>query len=169
MTALFDAVAHTVLETDKKLTADGQADDKVMIVVMTDGHENSSTDYTSKMFAELIHTYNERPNWTFAYLGAAHGTLEDARNAADAMAFKKSNAMGWSADDASTRKSMRSLSDATKHRRTAQAMKSEQLFADAGQDEADYRTDEPSSDLQHRQSLTRRNLRDVVDNDRHGK
>lgn len=45
MTALFDAVAHTVLATDERLRAQGRDAEKVMVVVMTDGLENSSTDY----------------------------------------------------------------------------------------------------------------------------
>ncbi len=45
MTALYDAIAHTVLETDGRLQAAGRGDEKVLVVVMTDGLENSSTDY----------------------------------------------------------------------------------------------------------------------------
>src|SRR4051794_15598623 len=36
MTALLDAVAHCVLETDKHLASIGRGDEKVMVVVMTD-------------------------------------------------------------------------------------------------------------------------------------
>jgi uncharacterized protein YegL len=162
MTALFDAVAHAVIDTDKRLTAEGRADDKVMVVVMTDGHENSSTDFTAETIAELVASYDERPNWTFVYLGAAHATLEDARDAADMMAFKRANAMRWTADEASARKSMGSLAAATKQRRTARDMKSEHLFADAGQDEVDYRDDAPADAAAGKRSpITRRNIRDM--------
>jgi uncharacterized protein YegL len=163
MTALFDAVAHTVLATDRRLAESGRSDEKVMVVVMTDGLENSSTDYTMSTLADLIETYDTRPNWTFVYLGAAHGSLEDAMDVADAMAFKRSNAMRWSADDASAMKSMRSLGAAAKSRRRAQSLKTEQLFADAGQDEADYRSDVNTPRPKPASPFTKRDMRDVLD------
>jgi len=162
MTALFDAVAHAVIDTDKRLAAEGRGDDKVMVVVMTDGHENSSTDFTAETIAELVAAYDARPNWTFVYLGAAHATLDDARDAADLMAFKRGNAMRWTADEASALKSMGSLAAATKQRRAAMDMKSEQLFADAGQDESDYRDDAPADATAGKRSpISRRNIRDM--------
>ncbi len=156
MTALFDAVAHAVIDTDRRLASAGRGDEKVLVVVMTDGHENSSTDYDADAIAGLVAEYDERPNWTFVYLGAAHDTLDDARNAADRLAFKRANAMRWAADAGSTRKSMGSLAEATKQRRRAPAMKSDQVFEDAGQGEADYRDEPP-----RRSTITRRDLRDV--------
>jgi len=162
MTALFDAVAHTVLATDRRLAESGRADEKVMVVVMTDGLENSSTDYTTRTLADLIETYDARPNWTFVYLGAAHGSLEDAGDVAGTMAFKRSNAMRWSADDASAMKSMRSLGNAAKARRRADSMKTEQLFADAGQSEADYRGDESAPSQSSGSPFAKRDMRDVL-------
>ena len=41
MTALYDAIAHTVLRTEQRLQADGRGEEKVLVVVMTDGLENS--------------------------------------------------------------------------------------------------------------------------------
>ena len=139
MTALFDAVAHAVLETDGRLTAEGKADEKVMVVVMTDGLENSSTDYTAETIAALVSEYEERPNWTFVYLGAAHASLDGARAAAGRMAFKAGNAMRWQAEPVAARKSMSSLAHAARVRRASAARKSEALFAEAGQGESDYR------------------------------
>ena len=74
MTALYDAIAHTVLRTDQRLQAEGRGEEKVLVVVMTDGLENSSTDYDAHAIAELVRAYDERPNWTFVYLGAGHDT-----------------------------------------------------------------------------------------------
>jgi uncharacterized protein YegL len=142
MTALFDAVAHAVLATDERLREQGREKEKVMVVVLTDGLENSSTDYDAHGITELISTYDERPNWTFVYLGAAHATLDDAKEAAAGMAFERGNAMRWSADQASARKSMGSLGRAARHRRSASTMKTKQLFDEALQTESDYRSDE---------------------------
>lgn len=177
MTALFDAVAHCVIETDERLTAEGRADEKVMVVVLTDGLENSSTDYTLQQLSALISRYDERPNWTFVYLGAAHDNLEGAQDAAQAMSFKRSNAMRWTADEASARKSMGSLGLAVRHRRTESALKSDRVFEDAGQNEADYQDSGPPQNAKPTSSrpghghptLRRRNLREVLDNDRSDK
>lgn len=142
MTALFDAVAHTILSTDERLRAEGRADEKVMLVVMTDGLENSSTDYTAKTLSDLIQAYDGRPNWTFVYLGAAHKTLSEAQDAAAGLAFERGNAMRWEAENAAVRKSMASLATAAKQRRRARARKTSEIFANAGQTEADYTGDE---------------------------
>ena len=142
MTALYDAVAHTVLRTDERLRAEGRQDEKVMVVVMTDGLENSSTDYTARTLENLIRAYDGRPNWTFVYLGAAHETLADAQDAASGLAFERGNAMRWEAADEGMRKSMTSLASAAKHRRMAHDLKSKNVFADAAQTESDYRADD---------------------------
>jgi uncharacterized protein YegL len=146
MTALYDAIADTVLETDRRLQAEGRADEKVLVIVMTDGLENSSTDYDARSIAQLVRTLDERPNWTFVYLGAGHDSVQDAQHAATQLGYRGANAMLWSADPVSTRKSMHSLAQATGQRRQSMAPKSEQFFADADQSVADYRKHEPTSD-----------------------
>jgi len=100
MTALFDAVAHTVLATDERLRGQGREAEKVMVVVMTDGLENSSTDYTARTLNELIQAYDGRPNWTFVYLGAGHASLAEAQAAGADLAFERGNAMRWQAEEA---------------------------------------------------------------------
>lgn len=48
-TALYDAVGRTIAETRaviNTMTTAGKAPDKVALVIMTDGHENSSREYT---------------------------------------------------------------------------------------------------------------------------
>jgi uncharacterized protein YegL len=137
-TALFDAVGHTVVQTARRLAEQGRSGERVLVVVMTDGLENASTDYDGRSIAELIREYDALPNWTFVYLGAGHDSLADARQTAEQLSFKGENAMRWEHDAASARKSMGSLADATSARRRAASPKSEQFFADAGQAESDY-------------------------------
>jgi hypothetical protein len=134
-----------VLETDGRLQAAGRDGEKVLVVVMTDGQENSSSDYDARGIAELVRGYDERPNWTFVYLGAGHANITDAQHAAAAMGYEHMNSMLFSADPVSARKSMRSLAHATGQRRTSMQLKSQRFFADAGPDLADYRTDEPAT------------------------
>lgn len=173
MTALYDAIAHTVVRTDRQLQADRRETEKVLVVVMTDGLENSSTDYDAHAIAELVRSYEQRPNWTFVYLGAGHDSIDATREAAVQMGYKADNAMRWAHDADSARKSMHSLGHATHMHRRAAALKSEQFFADAGQDAADYQQaapDPPQSTrsirrLSHgvlRPTIHRRNLSDAL-------
>ncbi len=109
--------------------------------MLTDGRENASREHTVSSLAELISRYQARPNWTFVFLSAAHDTVEDARDFAELLSFSRANAMRWSPDAASARKSMHSLGKAARHAALRTSLKSERLFDDAGQTEADYRDD----------------------------
>jgi hypothetical protein len=61
-TPLHDSIAHVVLEADK-LASDY---DGVIIVVLTDGYENASREYTLEEVRALIEA---RPDWQFIFLG----------------------------------------------------------------------------------------------------
>lgn len=64
MTALYDAVCKTIKEVNP---AKGQ---KVLNIILTDGQENSSREYTEKDMKALIEDRTKQGNWTFVYLGA---------------------------------------------------------------------------------------------------
>jgi uncharacterized protein YegL len=68
MTALLDAVGKTV--TDFEATTTLAEDERVLVVVQTDGHENSSREFRRDQIAELIKTREATGRWTFIYLGA---------------------------------------------------------------------------------------------------
>jgi hypothetical protein len=136
-TALLDAIAQTVISTDERLARAGRGDDKVLVAVLTDGRENASREHTISSLAALIARYQARPNWTFAFLCAAHETVEDARDFAELLSFGRANTMRWNPDATSARKSMHALGKAARQRRSAASLKSERLFDEAGQTEAD--------------------------------
>lgn len=64
MTALYDAVCKTIA---KIKPAKG---DKVLTIIMTDGEENSSKEYTQVEMKKMIEEREKEGNWTFVYLGA---------------------------------------------------------------------------------------------------
>lgn len=66
MTALYDAVCQTIEKVKDKVKK-GQ---KVLTIIMTDGEENSSKEYTEKNLKELIKKCEKGKNWTFVFLGA---------------------------------------------------------------------------------------------------
>jgi Mg-chelatase subunit ChlD len=68
-TAMYDAVGMTV----DKLRALPEAEDpdcSFLVVVISDGYENSSKEYTSSMLAARVKKLQNKENWTFTYLGA---------------------------------------------------------------------------------------------------
>ena len=60
----------------------------MLVAVLTDGHENASREHTINSLAALISRYQARPNWTFAFLSAAHDTVEDARDFAELLSSR---------------------------------------------------------------------------------
>jgi hypothetical protein len=70
MTALLDAIGNTI----KKVSAKAK---KVLVVIITDGFENSSHEYTREAIKELIKE-RELEGWTFAYIGASQGGFAEA-------------------------------------------------------------------------------------------
>ena len=75
-TALLDAIGKTINTLDKEI------DNKALVVIMTDGYENASCEYSKQQIANLINNHN----WEFIYIGADIDSYSEARN----FGFKKS-------------------------------------------------------------------------------
>jgi von Willebrand factor type A domain len=71
-TALYDAVCDT-LQSLKDAT------DKQLVVIMTDGEENSSQEYTESQFKALKGELEAKGNFTFVYLGANQNAWDNAQ------------------------------------------------------------------------------------------
>jgi hypothetical protein len=69
MTALYDAIGKSV-QNIQKITKDEIAKDEatVVVVIITDGHENSSTKFTYEQIQSMIKELEKSENWTFSYL-----------------------------------------------------------------------------------------------------
>ena len=72
MTALLDALGTSVVELGTKLAAKPEDDrpGKVIVVVVTDGYENASRDWTRDKVKALVEQQQDEWNWTFVFLGA---------------------------------------------------------------------------------------------------
>lgn len=71
-TALLDAIGKAATDLGKKL-ADKPEDERpgtVLVVVVTDGYENSSTEWTNAGVKALIKNQEDKYNWQFTFLGA---------------------------------------------------------------------------------------------------
>lgn len=71
-TALLDAVGRGIVETGERLAAlpESERPGLVVFVVMTDGHENSSREFTRDRIREMIRHQQEKYAWQFTFLGA---------------------------------------------------------------------------------------------------
>lgn len=68
MTALLDAVGETIQRFENN--ADVCKHDRVLVVVQTDGRENSSREWSKDKIKKLIKDREATEQWTFIYLGA---------------------------------------------------------------------------------------------------
>jgi hypothetical protein len=71
-TALLDAVGVTIQKLGQSLEAMDEADrpEKVVVVIITDGDENKSREYTFEQIGALIKAQADTYKWEFMFLGA---------------------------------------------------------------------------------------------------
>ena len=94
-TALYDAIGQAVHETDSdiSLRTDEERPNKVLMVIITDGQENASKEFSSHAIKTLIATHENLLNWDFIFLGAGLDDFVDADllGIQNQAAFKKSS------------------------------------------------------------------------------
>lgn len=80
MTALLDAVGRTISiqgEFLSNIPEDGRPD-KVIVLIMTDGLENDSKEYTKQKVKEMITHQQKNYQWKFVFLGANQDSFAEA-------------------------------------------------------------------------------------------
>lgn len=72
MTAMLDATGRFITEIGEQLAAlpEGERPGTVICLIMTDGYENASKQWTWAAVEELITHQREKYNWQFIFLGA---------------------------------------------------------------------------------------------------
>ena len=101
MTALLDAVAGTIDRVGKRLseTAEDEKPERVIVAIITDGHENSSKRHRLKDVAERVKRQQDDYKWEFLFLGANM----DAFAEAGGMAIMPGTVRNYVPDAAGTR------------------------------------------------------------------
>ncbi|ELP67716.1 hypothetical protein STRTUCAR8_08619 [Streptomyces turgidiscabies Car8] len=79
-TALLDAVGRTITAVGEHLDGTEEADrpGEVIVVILTDGHENASHEYTKTAVKKLITRQQDEYGWKFVFLGADQDAFEAA-------------------------------------------------------------------------------------------
>jgi hypothetical protein len=70
-TALFDAIGRTLTK------AEDDAALRNIVVIYTDGEENSSKEFTKDQIEELVEKLSDTGNWQFIYLGAEFADFQE--------------------------------------------------------------------------------------------
>lgn len=109
-TALLDAVGGSVSHIHKlhKNLAAADRPSKTIIVIITDGYENSSKNYTYKKVKDMLSKRQEKDGWEFVFLGANI----DAAAEAESFGISRKRAVNYKADSEGTLKNFEMLSAA---------------------------------------------------------
>ena len=80
-TALLDAIGRAMIETGQRLEAMAEQDRPglVIFVVMTDGQENSSHEFSKAKIKEMTQLQQETYSWHFTFLGADQDSFAEAQ------------------------------------------------------------------------------------------
>ena len=99
-TALLDAVGRTVNEVGDKLRSLPEAlrPGKVLVVIMTDGQENSSREFSRAQVSSLVKRQEEEFKWNFIYVGANVDGFAEANQ----LGIRSVNALNYTSDSAGT-------------------------------------------------------------------
>lgn len=81
-TALLDALGRGIstLGIDLANMAEDERPGRVIVLVMTDGRENASVEYTKDRVRKMIQEQQEKYNWEFVFIGADMQSIADAHN-----------------------------------------------------------------------------------------
>lgn len=107
-TALYDAIGRGIIEFGTELAAmsEDARPGKVLVVVQTDGLENSSREFTSAGVKRLIETQRTLYSWDFVFLGANQDAVLTGTN----MGFATGSSLTFDATSAGVQAAAASVS-----------------------------------------------------------
>lgn len=82
MTALLDAVGRAINEVGERLSKMNEKDRPglVVFVIVTDGYENASQEFTKTQIKKMIEEQRNKYNWQFTFLGANQDAFTEAKD-----------------------------------------------------------------------------------------
>jgi Mg-chelatase subunit ChlD len=110
-TPLLDAIGLAVERCEARAVADSQEDQ--VLVIITDGHENASTDFTGQQIAKLLEAKQEE-DWTVLFLGAN----QDSFATGAGINLREGNVRDFSADASGIKDALLLTSDAVSTHRS---------------------------------------------------
>lgn len=104
-TALLDAIGKTIIQI--KNDVKDKKNHRVLFVIITDGEENSSKEFTLKKVKDLVEA-QQKEQWEFLFLGANI----DAISVANSVGISAQKAATYKADGAGTQKNYEAVNQA---------------------------------------------------------
>ena len=79
-TALLDAMGKTINSFERKFseTDEKERPEKVLFIIITDGEENSSCEYSKNQVFEIIEKAERDHDWNFTFIGANQDSIQEA-------------------------------------------------------------------------------------------
>ena len=79
-TPLLDAIGRGINDLEKSLTEieENERPSRVIMVIITDGQENSSVEFRKNQIEKMIKEKQEKSDWQFAFLSADLAAINDA-------------------------------------------------------------------------------------------
>jgi hypothetical protein len=116
-TALLDAIGRFVSQIGSGLAAlpEDRRPGSVSIVVLTDGHENASHEWTKDSVQQLISQQEQKYSWDFVFLGANMDAVDIGRQ----MGFSPDRSMTYAASSAGVSGSWGSVTDWVDRKRSS--------------------------------------------------
>lgn len=139
MTAMYDAIGITIDNVAKRILETREEDraDKVIVLIMTDGEENSSKEYNQKTVFESIQNKKDTDKWNFIFIGANIDTMRVGGN----MGVSTGNTLSYSNTDRGVNTAYMNMSASVKMYRSvaksdilAGSVELDSLIADNGQE-----------------------------------
>lgn len=129
MTALLDAIGRTINSTGARLAKlqEDKRPGKVIFVILTDGGENASKEFSHTKINEMITHQEETYDWDFIFLAAN----QDAIQTGAMLGIKAGNAMTFAATSKGTQDSYDTIAASmTMYRSASATMKKSNFFSD---------------------------------------
>ena len=110
-TALLDAMGQTLNTFERKFseTAKKNRPEKVLFLIITDGEENASKEYSRDRVFGMIKTLERDHDWGFTFIGAN----QDAIQAGHSIGVMRSKSLNYDADAVGVQNMSRSVSNFT--------------------------------------------------------
>ncbi|WP_032379734.1 vWA domain-containing protein [Rhodococcoides fascians] len=116
-TALYDAIGRLVSEVGAGLAAtpENERPGSVTVLVMTDGHENASQEWTNSAVRELIQRQEAEYSWDFVFLGSNIDAVEVGAD----LGFKRDKSMTYVSTSVGVTAAFDSVADYQHRKRSA--------------------------------------------------
>jgi len=120
-TALLDSIGKTIKLVSETQKIISEKSDNVMFVIITDGMENASQEYTQEKIKKIIEKKKSKHGWEFVFLGANIDAVKTARN----IGISKDRAANYHADSEGINVSYAAVSETVKSYRSGKKIDDE--------------------------------------------